>query len=154
MNKITPFFWFDTQAEEAAKFYVSVFPNSKIVATTHYDEASAIASGMKAGQVMTVGFELDGQHFTALNGGKPEGWNTDFTGAISFVVNCKDQAEVDHYWEILGAGGQTGVCGWIYHDKFGITWQIVPEILPKLLTDPDKAKASRAMAAMLKMTKI
>ncbi len=154
IQKITPFFWFDTQAEEAAKFYVSVFPNSKIIVTTHYDEAGAKASGMKAGGVMTVGFELNGQKFTAINGGKPKGWNTEFTGAISFVINCEDQAEVDHYWEALGEGGQTGVCGWIYRDKFGITWQVVPTILPKLLSDPDKEKAGRAMKAMLQMTKI
>lgn len=154
MQKITPFFWFDKEAEEAAKFYVSVFPNSKITATTYYDENSSKASGMKAGQVMTVAFELGGEHFTALNGGKPEGWDTKFTGAISFVINCKDQAEVDHYWDKLGEGGKTGVCGWIYRDKFGITWQVVPTILPELLNDPDRTKAGRVMQAMLKMKKI
>ncbi len=155
MQKITPFFWFDKDADEAAKFYVSLFPNSKITAMTHYDEAGAKASGMPAGSVMTVAFELDGQHFTALNGGKPEGWDARFTGAVSFVINCKNQEEVDHYWKKLGEeDGKPGVCGWIYADKFGVTWQVVPELLPKLLTDPDKAKAGRVMAAMLKMTKI
>src|SRR5689334_9127762 len=101
MEKITPFIWFDTQAEEAAKYYVSIFPNSKVTMTTHYDEAGGKASGMPPGSVMTVAFELDGQHFTALNGGKPQGWNSEITGAISFVINCKDQKEVDHYWEKL-----------------------------------------------------
>lgn len=153
-EKITPFLWFDSQAKEAAEYYVAIFPNSKITSTTNYSEEGAKASGMPVGSVMTVAFELNGQHFTALNGGKPEGWDTKFTGAISFVVNCKDQAEVDHYWEKLGEGGKPGVCGWIYADKFGITWQIVPEILPQLLSDPDKAKAGRAMQAMVKMTKI
>lgn len=144
MNKITPFFWFDTQAEEAARFYTSIFHNSKIVSTVPGPE----------GKVMVVSFELEGQPFTALNGGKPAGWNTEFSGATSFVIHCDTQEEVDYYWEKLGESGKTGDCGWINRDKFGLTWQVVPEALPRLLSDPDKAKAGRVMAAMMQMKKI
>lgn len=154
VQKITPFLWFDHEAEEAANFYVSLFENSKIVNVSRYDEAGAKASGQPAGSVMTVSFSLDGQEFVAINGGTPPDFATNFTGAISFVVNCKDQAEVDHFWEKLSEGGKKSVCGWIERDKFGITWQVVPEILGKYLADPDPQKAKRVMEAMLKMTKI
>ncbi len=150
MPKITPFLWFDNQAEEAAKFYASVFPNSKIQDITHYDEASAKVSGQPAGSVLTIGFELDGQEFGALNGGP----QFKFSEAISFAINCKDQAEVDHYWEGLTAdGGEPSQCGWL-KDKFGVSWQVVPERLSELLADPDPARAKRAMEAMLEMTKL
>lgn len=150
MQKITPFFWFDKNAEEAVNFYVSVFKNSKITATTRYDAAGAKASGMPEGLVMTIGFELEGEPFVAINGGpatKMQGW------AISFVINCETQEEVDHYWEKLSDGGMQMDCGWVT-DKFGLVWQVTPTILPKLLSDPDKAKAERAMKAMLTMKKL
>lgn len=150
MQKITPFLWFNTQAEEAANFYVSVFKNSKITAMNRYDENGAKASGMPVGSVMVASFELDGQQFTALNGGE----FFKFSGAISFVVNCENQEEVDYYWEKLSDGGEKGQCGWINHDKFGITWQVVPTVLDKLLADPDPIKSSNVMKAMLGMTKI
>lgn len=149
-SRITPFFWFDTQAEDAAKFYTSVFPNSKIININYYDEDSSKASEMPVGSVLTVDFILDGQEFVALNGGPM----FQMSGAISFVVNCETQQEVDHYWEKLSAGGEKGVCGWINHDKFGVTWQVVPTALTKLLSDPDSEKAGRVMRAMLKMSKI
>jgi predicted 3-demethylubiquinone-9 3-methyltransferase (glyoxalase superfamily) len=152
MQKITPFFWFEKQAEEAANFYVSIFPNSKITTVNRYDEASAKASGQAAGSAMVVAFELNGQQFSAINGGaqpfaKP-------SGMVSFVINCETQDEVDHFWSKLSEGGEEGQCGWINHDKFGITWQVVPTALPKLLGDKDPARAQRAMMAMLKMKKI
>lgn len=149
-QKITPFLWFDQKAEEAAKFYVSIFPDSKISLVTKYDKESAKVSGQKEGSVMVVSFELCGMSFTALNGGpvfKP-------SGAISFVVNCKDQKEVDYYWDKLSDGGEEGQCGWINRDKFGITWQVVPDALERLLSDPDPDRSSKAMSAMLKMKKI
>lgn len=152
MQKITPFLWFDTQAEEAANFYVSIFNNSKIKSVNRYDEAGAKASGQPVDSAMVVSFELDGQPFSAINGGaqpfaKP-------SGMISFVINCETQEEVDHFWAKLSEGGEEGQCGWINHDKFGITWQVVPVQLPKLLSDPDPAKAQRVMQAMLQMKKI
>ena len=145
MQKITPFLWFDTQAEEAARFYASIFPNSKVGDISRYPE------GMpgQAGSVMTVAFELDGQQFTALNGGP----NFKFTEAVSFVVDCRDQAEVDHYWDKLTAGGQEVQCGWL-KDRYGLSWQIVPARLMELASDPDTAKAGRVMQAMMKMVKI
>jgi predicted 3-demethylubiquinone-9 3-methyltransferase (glyoxalase superfamily) len=149
MQKITPFLWFDNEAEEAANFYVSIFKNSKIRGTARYDEEGAKASGKSAGSVMTVAFELDGQGFTALNGGPV----FKFTEAISFVVNCETQEEVDHFWEKLGSGGQDGQCGWL-KDRFGVSWQIVPTILVEMLQDRDPEKAQRVMAAMLGMKKI
>jgi len=148
-QRITPFLWFDDRAEEAAKFYVSIFPGSRIGTTARYDEATAKAAGRPAGSVMTVAFELDGQEFVALNGGPVFA----FTEAVSFVVNCETQAEIDHYWSALtSGGGQEVQCGWL-KDRFGLSWQIVPTILNELLAgDPDKAK--RAMAALMKMKKI
>ena len=145
MQKITPFLWFDNNAEEAMKFYTSIFENSKVGRVTRYGDAGP---GPK-GSVMTAEFELNGQQFVALNGGPV----FKFTEAISFVVNCESQQEVDYFWEKLTAGGQEVECGWL-KDKFGLSWQIVPTILPKLLSDPDPAKSQRAMKAMLKMKKI
>jgi len=149
-QKITPFLWFDTNAEEAAKLYVSLFKNSKIGATARYDEAGAKASGQPAGSVMTIEFELEGQRFVGLNGGPA----FKFTEAVSFAVDCQDQAEVDYFWEKLTAdGGQESVCGWL-KDKFGVSWQIVPTALGEMMSDPDPAKAQRVMQAMLGMKKI
>ena len=145
MPKINPFLWFDHQAEEAAAFYVSVFPNSRIVEVVRYGEAGP----GPAGSVMTVAFDLDGQRFNGLNGGPI----FTFSEAISFHVDCRDQAEVDHYWEKLSAGGQTSQCGWL-KDRYGVSWQVVPQTLLRLLRDPDPVKSQRVMAAMLKMTKI
>jgi predicted 3-demethylubiquinone-9 3-methyltransferase (glyoxalase superfamily) len=149
VQKITPFLWFDHQAEEAAHFYVSIFKNSKIGNIARYDEESAAVSGRPKGSVMTVAFQLEGQEFTALNGGPI----FKFSPAISFVVNCDTQAEVDHLWEKLSAGGATEQCGWL-KDKYGVSWQIVPTILPEMLQDKDPAKAKRVMHAMLQMTRL
>lgn len=145
MPKITPFLWFDNQAEEAARFYTSIFKNSKIGTITRYGEGLPLP----AGTVMTVSFTLDGQEFTALNGG-PE---FKFTEAISFYILCENQAEVDHYWEKLTAGGEESVCGWL-KDKFGLSWQVVPRQLIELMNDPDREKAQRVTNAMLQMRKI
>jgi predicted 3-demethylubiquinone-9 3-methyltransferase (glyoxalase superfamily) len=145
MSKITPFLWFDTQAEEAAQFYTSLFPNSKIRHVSRYGEAGPGTPG----SVMTVDFELDGQRFTALNGGP----QYTFTEAVSFQVGCETQEEVDHYWSTLSEGGEEGPCGWL-KDRYGLSWQIVPSALPRLIGDPDREKAQRAMAAMLKMRKL
>ena len=145
MPKITPCLWFDTQGEEAARLYVSVFPNSRIVDVTRYGSAGPRPEGM----VMTVSFELDGRPFVALNGGPEFG----FSEAVSFQVDCADQAEVDHYWDRLSEGGEEGPCGWL-KDRFGLSWQIVPRVLPELLAQPDAEKAQRVMAAMLQMRKI
>jgi predicted 3-demethylubiquinone-9 3-methyltransferase (glyoxalase superfamily) len=145
MPKLTPCLWFDTQGEEAATFYTSVFPNSRITEVARYGEAGP----RPAGTVMTVSFELDGKPFLALNGG-PE---FSFSEAISFQVDCNSQDEVDHYWSSLSEGGQEGPCGWL-KDRFGLSWQIVPSRLPELLSDADREKAQRVMAAMLKMGKI
>ena len=145
MPKITPCLWFDTKGEEAARLYVSVFPNSRIVDVTHYGSAGPRPEGM----VMTVSFELDGRPFVALNGGPEFG----FSEAVSFQVDCADQAEVDHYWDRLSEGGEEGPCGWL-KDRFGLSWQIVPRVLPELLAQPDAEKAQRVMAAMLEMRKI
>ncbi|MBI1729854.1 VOC family protein [Candidatus Acetothermia bacterium] len=133
MQKITPFLWFDGNAEEAAKFYISIFKNSKIVSSNP----------------MIVEFTLDGQEFMALNGGP----KFKFTEAVSFFVSCKDQQEVDYYWEKLSAGGAKGQCGWL-KDKFGVSWQIIPKALGELMSGPDPEKSQRVMQAMLKMTKI
>ena len=151
MQKITSCLWFDTKAEEAAAFYVSIFKQSKIMRVTRYDQASAEVSGRPEGSVLTVEFEIEGQPFTALNGGPL----FKFTEAVSFVVNCETQAEVDHYWEKLSEGGDERAqeCGWL-KDKYGVSWQIVPTILATLLTDADKAKAGRVMATMLRMKKL
>ena len=151
MQKITSCLWFDTKAEEAAAFYVSIFKQSKIMQVTRYDQASAEVSGRPEGSVLTVEFEIEGQPFTALNGGPL----FKFTEAVSFVVNCEAQAEGDHYWEKLSEGGDERAqqCGWL-KDKYGVSWQIVPTILATLLTDADKAKAGRVMATMLRMKKL
>ena len=149
MQRITPFLWFDDQAEEAVNFYVSIFKNSRIGSVTRYDEEGAKAAGRPRGSVMTVAFELDGQEFTALNGGPI----FKFTEAISLVVNCETQDEVDHFWNRLSAGGQQVQCGWL-KDRFGVSWQVVPTVLVAMLSDKDAEKAKRVMAAMLKMKKI
>ena len=143
-HRISPCLWFDGQAEEAANFYVSIFRNSRITAVSRFGEAGP---GPK-GSVMVVGFELDGQAFTALNDGPFK-----FTEAISMIVHCETQAEVDHYWEKLSAGGQPGRCAWL-KDKFGVSWQVVPTALIELMQDNDPAKSARVVQAMLQMTKI
>ena len=149
MQKITPFLWFDNQAEEAVKFYTSIFKNSRIGKTARYDEAGAKVSGQPAGSVMTIEFRLDGQKFVALNGGPV----FKFTEAVSFVVNCKTQKEVDYYWKKLSTGGKEVQCGWLT-DKYGLSWQIVPTVLGELLGDKNAAKSQRVMQAMLKMVKL
>jgi predicted 3-demethylubiquinone-9 3-methyltransferase (glyoxalase superfamily) len=145
MSNLTPCLWFDTQGEEAAEFYTSVFPKSKINHIARYGSAGPRPEGT----AMTVDFELDGQKFVALNGGP----QFTFNEAISYQVSCKDQDEVDYYWSKLAEGGEEGPCGWL-KDKFGLSWQIIPEALPRLLEDPDKEKSQRVMAAMLEMGKI
>jgi len=150
MQKVTPFLWCDDQAEQAAKFYTSVFKNSKIGRILRYDEASAKAAGRPAGSVLTVEFEIEGQKFTALNGGP----QFKFNESVSFVVNCETQNEVDYFWEKLSAnGGQESECGWL-KDKFGLSWQITPTVLIDMLNDKDPKKAGRVMKAMMQMQKI
>jgi len=150
MQKITPFLWFDNQAEEAVKFYTSVFKTSKIGSMARYDDASAAAAGMPKGTVMTASFQLDGQEFVALNGGP----QFKFTEAVSFMISCESQQEIDYFWQKLTEnGGQEGQCGWL-KDKFGLSWQIVPSSLSKLIAGPDRAKSGRAMAALMKMKKL
>ena len=151
MQKISPFLWFDTKAEEAAHFYATIFKNSKVGTVARYDEAGAKASGMPIGTAMTVAFQLEGQDFTALNGGP----HFKFTEAISFVVSCESQEEVDYYWTKLSAGGDEKAqqCGWL-KDKFGLSWQVVPTVLSKFLQDKDPEKSKRVMQAMLQMKKI
>lgn len=145
MRKITPFLWFNDNAEEAVNFYTSIFPNARILAVTRYGEAGP----GPARSVMTARFSLDGQEFIALNGG-PE---YTFTPAISFVVHCDTQVELDEMWERLADGGKEVQCGWI-EDRFGVSWQIVPRILEELLSDPDETRAQRVTRAMLQMVKI
>lgn len=145
MQKITPFLWFDDQAEDAANFYTSIFKNSKIVNIARYGEAGPGS----AGTVMTVAFQLEGQDFIALNGGP----QFKFTEAISFFVDCKTQEEVDELWEKLSEGGEEAPCGWL-KDKYGLSWQIVPTVLGEMLNDPDPAKAQSVLKAMLQMQKI
>jgi predicted 3-demethylubiquinone-9 3-methyltransferase (glyoxalase superfamily) len=145
MQKITPFLWFDNQAEEAMNFYVSIFKNSKTLSCTRYGDAGP---GPK-GTVIVASFELDGQEFMALNGGP----RFKFTEAVSFVVNCETQAEIDEMWAKLSAGGEQSQCGWL-KDKFGLSWQVVPPILSKLMQDKDPQKSNRVMEALLKMKKI
>jgi predicted 3-demethylubiquinone-9 3-methyltransferase (glyoxalase superfamily) len=149
MQKITPFLWFDDKAEEAVKFYTSIFKNSKIGKIARYDKAGEKAAGRPAGSVMTIEFQLEGQEFVALNGGP----QFKFTEAISFVVNCQTQEEVDYYWEKLSEGGNEVQCGWL-KDKYGLSWQIVPTVLGELLSDKDAAKSQRVMQAMLEMVKL
>jgi predicted 3-demethylubiquinone-9 3-methyltransferase (glyoxalase superfamily) len=145
MQKINPFLWFDANAEEAVNRYVSIFDDARVTKTTRYEEGSP----GPVGQVMTIEFELEGTTFVALNGGP----QYTFTPAISFVVNCETQDEVDRLWEQLSEGGEPGPCGWL-SDRFGVSWQIVPTVLGEMLADPDRERAQRVMKAMLQMTKI
>lgn len=147
-HKITPCLWFDGQAEDAAKFYVSVFKNAKLGRISRYSKAGNDVHGRPAGSVMTVEFELDGQNFVGLNGGP----HFKFTEAVSFQIHCETQEEVDHYWAALSKGGEEGPCGWL-KDKFGLSWQVVPTALIEMLTGPDAAKVERVTDAFLKMKK-
>jgi predicted 3-demethylubiquinone-9 3-methyltransferase (glyoxalase superfamily) len=149
MQKITPFLWFDNQAEEAVNYYLSIFRTAKILNIARYGEDGAAACGRPKGSVMTVAFELDAQQFIALNGGP----QFNFTPAISFVVNCQTQKEIDELWEKLSAGGEQQPCGWL-RDRFGVTWQIVPAVLGELMSHPDPATSQRVMLAMRPMTKL
>ncbi len=149
MQKITPFLWFDNKAEEVADFYTSIFKDSKIVNVTRYDEAGAKVSGQPEGSAMTVEFQIEGQDFMALNGGPV----FKFSEAISFVINCETQEEVDMLWEKLSKGGSKSQCGWI-KDRYGVSWQIVPIILGELMSGPDPERTKKVMLAMLKMSKI
>ena len=150
MQKITPFLWYDDKAEEAANFYCSIFKNSKVGSVTRYEGEGAKASGRPAGTVMTVEFEFEGQKFVALNGGP----HFKFTEAVSFVVNCETQEEVDYFWAKLTAdGGAESQCGWL-KDKYGLSWQIVPTVLGELMKDKDPEKSKRVMEAMLQMDKL
>lgn len=151
MSKLRPCLWFDDQAEEAAHFYVAIFPNSKIHATSHYTETGHEIHGRPAGSVMTVSFELDGQAFTALNGGP----HFKFNEAISLEISCATQEELDDYWDKLSAGGDPASqqCGWL-KDKFGVSWQVVPTIMAEMMTDPNTSRMQRAFAAMLQMKKL
>ena len=148
MAKIDPFLWFQKDCEEAVNFYVSTFEDAEIVRTTRAVEG---VPGITPGDVMTIEFSLFGQRFVALNGGPQEGF--DFTGAISFVVNCDTQDEIDRYWETLTEGGRPDVCGWLT-DRFGVTWQIVPRVLDEMLSDEDTERVNRVMQVMLKMGKL
>ena len=151
LRGIVPCLWFDSQAEEAARFYTGVFPNSKIGPVTRYGEAGREIHGRKPGSVMTVSFELDGREFTALNGGPLFKFNE----AISFQVMCETQADVDYFWDKLSAGGDPKAqqCGWL-KDRFGVSWQVVPTVLMELLNDPDRARTDRVMQALFPMRKI
>jgi len=149
MQKITPFLWFNDKAEEAVKFYTSIFKNSKIKTVTHYNDEVAKVAGRPKGSVMTIAFQLDGTEFTAINGG-PE---FKFTEAVSFVVNCNTQEEVDYFWEKLSEGGAKSQCGWL-KDKYGVSWQITPTALIEMQKDKDPKKVERAMHAMLQMQKL
>lgn len=150
-QRITPFLWFDDQAEQAADFYTSIFDHSRVVATSRYSPESAQASGRKEGSVMTVAFQLDGQDFTALNGGPLFKFNE----SISLVVQCRSQEEIDHYWNRLSEGGDTRAqqCGWL-KDRFGVSWQVVPVQLVELLSGPDPAKARKVLQALMQMKKL
>jgi predicted 3-demethylubiquinone-9 3-methyltransferase (glyoxalase superfamily) len=149
MQKIMPCLWFDNEAEEAARFYASIFKNSKIGIITRYGEEAAKASGRPKGTVMTVTFQLDGQEFMALNGGP----QFTFSPAISLVVNCQTQNEIDELWEKLSEGGEKVECGWL-KDKFGVSWQVVPSVLGQMLQDKDAKKTERVMKALLQMKKL
>ncbi|MBX4181466.1 VOC family protein [Candidatus Parcubacteria bacterium] len=148
-QKISPCIWFDHEGEDAAKYYVSLFPNSEITHITHHDAASAEASKMPEGSVLTVSFNLGGNEFMAINGGPHFKLNS----AVSFMIECETQEEIDHYWNSFSEGGQIMDCGWVI-DRFGMTWQVVPAILGRYMVDPDKEKAGRVMKAMLKMQKL
>jgi predicted 3-demethylubiquinone-9 3-methyltransferase (glyoxalase superfamily) len=145
MPRTTPWLWFDTEAEEAANFYVGLFPNSRITGVQRYNAAGP----RPAGTVMTVEWELDGQQYAGLNGGP----DFRFTEAVSFMIDCADQAEVDHYWDAFADGGEPGPCGWI-KDRFGLSWQVVPRVLPELLASADAGVAQRVLAAMMTMGKL
>ena len=145
MQRITPNLWFDTEAEEAADFYISVFKNSRVVSMAHYPEGSP----GPAGTVMVVEFELDGQRFVGINGGP----QFKFTEAVSLQINCETQEEIDHYWEQLSEGGEEGPCGWL-KDRYGLSWQVTPAGMDEVFSDPDPKRAQRAMQAMLKMSKL
>jgi predicted 3-demethylubiquinone-9 3-methyltransferase (glyoxalase superfamily) len=149
MQKITPFLWFDTQAEEAANFYVSVFKNAKILNVSHYGEEGQEVTGKKPGTVMVADFEIEGQRFQAINGGP----NYKISPAISFTIDCKDQEEVDYYWSKLTEGGREVQCGWL-EDKFGVSWQVVPSMMSDLFAGDDKEAIGRTMNAMLGMVKL
>ncbi|HZH48346.1 MAG TPA: VOC family protein [Nitrospira sp.] len=149
MQKITPCLWFNDQAEEAMRFYVSVFKNSKVGRITHYGEAGAKVSGRLKGSVMTATFEIEGQEFMALNGGP----HFTLSEAVSFIVKCDTQEEIDTFWEELSEGGEKGVCGWL-KDKFGLSWQIVPTVLSDMMQDKDPEKTNRVMEAILQMKKL
>jgi len=148
-QRITPCLWFDTEAEEAAKFYCSVFKDSKLGKISRYTEAGREVHGKPAGSVMVVEFEIEGQTFTALNGGP----NFKFNEAISVHVRCETQADVDYFWSKLTQGGEEGPCGWL-KDKYGVSWQVVPASIPNMMTDPDSRKSERVMNAFLKMKKL
>ena len=151
IHNLTPCLWFDGQAEEAANFYTAIFPNSRIVRIQRFGEVGKEIHGQEAGSVLTVAFELDGQSFTALNGGPM----FQFSEAVSFIIHCDTQEEVDHFWEKLGEGGpvEAQQCGWV-KDKFGLSWQVIPRAFLEMLADPDPAKSERVMAAMLQMKKL
>jgi predicted 3-demethylubiquinone-9 3-methyltransferase (glyoxalase superfamily) len=151
IESMAPCLWFDTEAEEAARFYTGIFPNSRVTHVARYPEAGQEIHRKPAGSVLTVAFELDGRPFTALNGGP----DFKFTEAVSFQIECATQADVDYFWDRLGAGGDPRAqqCGWL-KDKFGLSWQVVPAILPKLLGDPDPGRSARTMQAMLQMKKL
>jgi predicted 3-demethylubiquinone-9 3-methyltransferase (glyoxalase superfamily) len=149
MQKITTFLWFDTNAEEAVNFYVSIFKNARIDKITYYYEESAKAAKMPEGSVMTIGFQLEGQTFAALNGGP----TFTFNPSISLAVNCQAQSEIDDLWEKLSAGGKEGQCGWLT-DKYGLSWQVVPTALSEMLADPDQNKARQVMVALMQMKKL
>ena len=147
-QKIAPCLWFDTQAEEAANFYISIFNNSRIKRISRYGEAGREVHGKPPGSVMVVEFEIDGQTFTGLNGGP----RFKFSEAVSFQVSCDTQDEIDYFWSKLSQGGEEGPCGWL-KDKYGLSWQVVPSVLPQMMTDADGAKTDRVMAAVMKMKK-
>ncbi|MFZ2187941.1 MAG: VOC family protein [Candidatus Moraniibacteriota bacterium] len=151
MQKITPFLWFENNVEEAVSFYVSIFKNSKVGRITYYPKEAQEVSGKKAGEISTVDFEIEGQKFTAINGGPP----FKFSEAVSFIIDCNSQKEVDYYWNRLTEGGdeKSQICGWL-KDKYGLSWQVVPRVLEEMLADDNKEKAGRVMKAMLKMKKI
>jgi predicted 3-demethylubiquinone-9 3-methyltransferase (glyoxalase superfamily) len=151
LHRITPCLWFDNQAEEAAKFYISIFKNSRIVSMTRYPRGGQQAHHHAAGSVLTVQFEIEGQQLTALNAG-PE---ITFNEAVSLMIHCQNQEEIDYYWEKLTAGGDPSaqVCGWL-KDRYGVSWQVVPEVMLAMLQDPDSAAAGRVMNAMMKMKKL
>ena len=148
-RKITPFLWFDTQAEEAAIFYTTIFKNSRINQISGYGKAGHDTHGMDVGSVMTVAFEVEGQSFVALNGGP----HFKFNEAVSFQITCETQDDIDYFWSKLSEGGQESQCGWL-KDKFGLSWQVVPAILPHLLMGDDRAKSERAMGALMQMKKL